>query len=92
MNFAYGELDEVTATEATYRIGTAPGSSGAPVLNWHAEALAIHKLGDPGDAQNKTPLTQQPELGRTASLLLAAVNAYLEERPLLTTLQNGRIT
>lgn len=81
MEFAYGDLEEVTETEAKYRIGTAHGSSGSPVLNWKAEALAIHKLGDPGDAHSPIPLTQQPELGRTASLLRAIVDAYLQERP-----------
>ena len=83
MQFAYGDLEEVTETEATYHIGTAPGSSGSPVLNWDADALAIHKLGDPGDPQSPIPLTQQPDLGRTASLLRAVVDAYLHERPLI---------
>ena len=83
MQFAYGDLEEVTEMEATYRIGTAPGSSGSPVLNWDADALAIHKLGDPGDPQSPIPLTQQPDLGRTASLLRAVVDAYLQERPFI---------
>ena len=85
--FAYGDLEQVTETEANYRIGTAPGSSGSPVLNWKAEALAMHKLGEVGDTQNASSLADRPELSRTATLLSAVVDAYLQERPQLATLK-----
>ena len=90
--FAYGDLEQVTETEAKYRIGTAPGSSGSPVLNWKAEALAMHKRGEIGDTQNAAPLTERPELNRTATLLSTVVDAYLQERPLLKTIECGSVT
>ena len=82
LEFAYGEIESVSARDITYRLGTAPGSSGSPVLNWAAEALAMHRSSDSGHVgPGSTPLTQQPELGRTATLLRVVVDAYLKERP-----------
>lgn len=86
--FAYGVLERVTETWATYRFGTAPGSSGSPVLNWDGRAEAMHKCGESGDSQTTSPpLTERPELLRAATLLSAIVDSYLQERPALTALK-----
>ena len=62
-------------TTVYYKIGTAPGSSGSPLLDLDCNALAMHNGGLPGS----TP--DNPDILRKASILNAVVEAYLNERP-----------
>lgn len=90
LEFAYGEIDSVNAKDITYRFGTAPGSSGSPVLSQDAEALALHRSSEYGDTGLGTiPLTQQPDLSRTATLLRVVIDAYLKERPNMNKFEYG---
>ena len=43
---AHGNIDNINGNDVFYQIGTAPGSSGSPLLNWDCTALAMHKAGE----------------------------------------------
>ena len=54
-SFAHGDIDEVAGNDVHYHFGTAAGSSGSPLLNWAAEAVAMHKLGEEPRSATSTP-------------------------------------
>ena len=71
---AHGEIDTVSGRVLFYQIGTAPGSSGSPLLDWNCVALAMHTGGEKGSTGDK------PELWRKAMALNATIDTYLNER------------
>ena len=71
---AHGEIDTVSGCDVFYQIGTAPGSSGSPLLDWNCIALAMHRSGEEGSTGKK------PELWRKAMALNATIEAYLKEK------------
>ena len=76
--FAYGNIDEVEESNVFYKIATAPGSSGAPVLDEKCMAVAIHRAGDVTNADKTKSLADQSDLQRRASSLRDVVNAFIE--------------
>ena len=77
--FAYGTIENVEESKVFYKIATAPGSSGAPVLNRNCMAVAIHRAGDVKNADKTKSLTDQSDLPRMASSLRDVVNAFFIE-------------
>ena len=71
---AHGDIDHINGNDVFYQIGTAPGSSGSPLLNWDCKALAMHKAGVIGATEDR------PDIWRKASALTAIVEAYLEDQ------------
>ena len=76
---AYGTVDKVEESKVFYKIATAPGSSGAPVLNRNCMAVAIHRAGDVTNADKTKSLADQSDLPRMASSLRDVVNAFFIE-------------
>ena len=72
---APGVIDHINGNDVYYQIGTAPGSSGSPLLNWDCTALAMHKAGERVDGSQ-----DRPDVWRKASALTAIVEAYLEHQ------------
>ena len=81
--FAYGNINKVKKSKIIYHIATAPGSSGAPLLDQNCRALAIHRAGDSTNADLSKSLADQADLRRMASLLSNVVNGYFFECPTL---------
>ena len=77
--FAYGTIDKVEASKVFYKIATAQGSSGAPVLDENCMAVAIHRAGDVRNADKDKSLADQSDLQRMASSLRDVVNAFFIE-------------
>ena len=77
--FAYGNIDEVEESKVFYKIATAPGSSGAPILNEKCMAVAIHRAGDVTNADKTKSVVDQWDLPRMASSLRDVVNAFIIE-------------
>ena len=77
--FASGIIDKVEESKVFYKIATAPGSSGAPVLDRNCKAVAIHRAGDVTNADKAKSLADQSDLPRMASLLRDVVNAFFIE-------------
>ena len=77
--FAYGNIKAVNESQVSYQIATAPGSSGAPVLNQNCMAVAVHRAANSKFAVDNKPLTDQPDVPRKASLLRDVVNAFFNE-------------
>ena len=71
---AHGIINHINGNDVFYQIGTAPGSSGSPLLNWNCKALAMHKAVVIGATEEKS------ELWRKASSLTAIVAAYLKDQ------------
>ena len=86
--FAYGIIDKVEQSRVFYKIATAQGSSGAPVLDRDCMAVAIHRAGDITNADKTKPLADQSDLLRMASSLRDVVNAFFIE---CSTLYGGLI-
>lgn len=78
--FAYGNLTDIINSEVFYKIATAPGSSGAPVVDINCEAVAIHNSGDQANAKTDILLIEQPDLLRKATSLQSIITAYLYEK------------
>ena len=72
---AHGDIDHIIGNDVFYQIGTAPGSSGSPLLNWDCKALAMHKAGERVNGAE-----DRQDLWRKASALTAIVEAYLEDQ------------
>ena len=77
--FASGIIDKVEASKVFYKIATAQGSSGAPVLDRNCMAVAIHRAGDVTNADKAKSLADQSDLPRMASSLRDVVNAFFIE-------------
>ena len=77
--FAYGIIDKMEESKVFYKIATAPGSSGAPLLNQKCMAVAIHRAGDVTNADKTKSLADQADLPRMASSLRDVVNAFFIE-------------
>lgn len=71
---AHGEIDHTFGHDVFYQIGTAPGSSGSPLLDWNCRVLAMHKAGEIGSNEGK------PDLWRKASSISAIIYAYLKDQ------------
>ena len=72
-SIAYGDIEGLGDNEVFYRIGTATGSSGSPLLTWNCVALAMHSSGTVGAAGD------QPNATRKAIGLDPVIKAYLTE-------------
>ena len=72
-SIAYGDIEGLSDNDVFYRMGTAPGSSGSPLLTWDCVALAIHNSGTVGVAGD------QPNATRKAISLDPVIKAYLTE-------------
>ena len=81
--FAYGSINKVKKSKIIYHIATAPGSSGAPLLDQKCRAVAIHRAGDTTDADMNKSLADQANLRRMASVLSEIVNKFFIECPTL---------
>ena len=77
--FASGIIDEVKESKVFYKIATAQGSSGAPVLDKNCMAVALHRAGDVTNADKTKSLADQSDLQRMASSLRDVVNAFFIE-------------
>ena len=71
---AYEDIEGLSDYKVFYRLGTAPGSSGSPLLTRDCVALAIHNTGAVGAAE------YQPNEIRSAISLDAVINVYLTEQ------------
>lgn len=69
-----GEVDTVSGRNVFYQIGTAPGSSGSPILDWNCVALALHRVGEVGSS------SENPKLWRKVIALNAIIEAYLNDK------------
>lgn len=67
--FANGRIMHIQDSKIMYRIATAGGSSGSPLLNLNCEAVGIHYEGEKS-YDPSVPETELPELERTASSLI----------------------
>ena len=76
--FANGKIIQIHDSKIMYRVATACGSSGSPLLNWNCEAVGMHYEGEQSNNPN-VPTTELPELERTASSLSQIVKSYFEE-------------
>ena len=74
--FASGIIDKVEESKVFYKIATAQGSSGAPLLDRNCMAVAIHRAGDVTNADKAKSLADQSDLPRIASSLRDVVNAF----------------
>ena len=74
LSIAHGDIEGLSDTDVFYRIGTAPGSSGSPLLTWNCVALAMHSAGSEG----AMGIVKSNSI-RKASALNAVVKLYLEE-------------
>ena len=74
-----GIIDKVENSKVFYKIATAPGNSGAPVLDQNCMAIAIHCSGDSTNADNFKPIADQSDLQRVASSLPDILNAFFIE-------------
>ena len=74
-SISYGNIESVQGYNVFYQVGTAPGSSGSPLLDPNCNAIAMHKGGQPDSDVEK------PEIWRRATVLSSVVEAYLVERP-----------
>ena len=72
-SIAFGDIEGLGDNEVFYRIGTAPGSSGSPLLTCDCVALAMHNMGTVGAAG------YQPNATRKAISLDSVIRAYLTE-------------
>ena len=72
-SIAYGDIEGLSGNDVFYRMGTAPGSSGAPLITWDCVALAMHNTGTVGAAGD------QPNATRKAISLDPVIKAYLTE-------------
>lgn len=70
-SISHGIIECISGYEVFYRIATEPGSSGAPVLDWQGNALAMHKSAAEGRIE---------KVWRNATALNAIINAYLKEQ------------
>ena len=77
--FAYGKISAVQESLVFYQIATAPGSSGAPLLNQKCEAIAIHIAADPKNADGDKLLTDQPDLPRKANGIHDIIKTFFSE-------------
>ena len=77
--FAYGKIDEVAESKVFYKIATAPGSSGAPVLDEKCMVVAIHRAGENKYADKTKSPADQSDLQRKASSIRDVVNAFFIE-------------
>ena len=77
--FAYGNISAVQESLLFYQIATAPGSSGAPLLDQNCEAVAIHRAADTANADGVNSLTEQPDLPRKASGLRDIIKTFFNE-------------
>lgn len=73
LSIAHGEIEELSGADVFYRMGTADGSSGSPLLKWDCVAIAMHNSGTEGATG------QQPASRRKAIVLEAVINAYLTD-------------
>lgn len=73
LSIATGNIEGLGDAKVYYRMGTAPGSSGSPLLTWDCVALAMHKAGVVGTTGD------QPNTIREATSLSAIVKTYLED-------------
>lgn len=73
VSFAHGDIDKIEGTDVFYRMGTAPKSSGSPIVSWDCVALAMHK----SDVEVVTG--DQPNTICIATSISSVVKAYLEE-------------
>lgn len=71
---SHGEIDHINGYDVFYQSGTAPGSSGSPLLDWNCVALAMHKGGKTGSTADN------PVVWRKASALMAIIDAYMNEQ------------
>ena len=78
--FANGIIDAVEDSIVRYQIPTAPGSSGAPLLNKKCEAIAIHRRADTSKADKNKPLIKQPDIPRGATAIRSVIDAFFIER------------
>ena len=72
-SIAYGDIEGLGDNEVFYRMGTAPGSSGSPLLTWDCMAVAMHNSGTVGAAGG------QPNAIRKAISLDSVIKAYFIE-------------
>ena len=72
-SIAYGDIEGLGDNEVFYRMGTASGSSGSPLLTCDCVALAMHNSGAAGAAGD------QPNAIRKAISLDSVIKAYLTE-------------
>lgn len=79
-SIAHGEIDTISASgrDAFYQIGTAPGSSGSPLLDWNCVALAMHRAGNAGSTGEK------PDIWRKAIASSAIIEVYFNEKSIET--------
>ena len=78
--FANGIIDDVEDAIVKYQIPTAPGSSGAPVINKKCEAIAIHRRADTKKADPNKPLIKQTDIPRGATAIRPVIDAFFIER------------
>lgn len=71
---AYGKIDHINGRYVYYKVGTAPGSSGSPLVNINCEPLAMHNAGLPGSKG------ENPDILRQATALNHIVEAFLQEK------------
>ena len=72
-SIAYGDIEGLSGNDVFYRMGTAPGSSGSPLLTCDCVALAMHNSGTVGATGD------QPNAIRKAINLDPVIKAYLTE-------------
>lgn len=76
-SIAHGDIENIEGSNVFYRIGTAPGSSGSPLLSLDGKALAMHNAGP-----NNPGITgDNPNAERKAIVLSSVIDAYLKEFP-----------
>lgn len=77
--FADGDIEEVDKCELLYRIGTACGSSGSPLMNLDNRAVGVHHLGEQPD-DNRVQTSDMPHLARKACVINHVIAAFLTQR------------
>ena len=90
-SFAHGDVDEVSGNDVHYRFGTASGSSGSPLLNWAAQAVAMHKLGEAPRSATSTPAASLLS-SASASLSSASSTPKLSPTPTPTASPSQTLT